>query len=78
VLKTTWIRQAIEMSLAVPAADEQPISRDETLRALTLLRPPATWPDAVGDSRSEGGRAAAAPAALRNGVGFSGLSACRA
>jgi predicted DNA-binding protein len=37
--KTTWIRQAIEMSLAVQAEDDQPISRAEALRALTLLRP---------------------------------------
>jgi predicted DNA-binding protein len=39
VPKTTWIRQAIEMSLAVQAEDDQPISRAEALRALTLLRP---------------------------------------
>ena len=37
--KTTWIRQAIEMALAVQAEDDQPISRAEALRALTLLRP---------------------------------------
>ncbi|GAA4610239.1 putative DNA-binding protein [Actinoplanes octamycinicus] len=37
--KTTWIRQAIEMALAVQADDDQPISRAEALRALTLLRP---------------------------------------
>jgi predicted DNA-binding protein len=39
VPKTTWIRQAIEMALAVQADDDQPISRAEALRALTLLRP---------------------------------------
>ncbi|WP_250038037.1 hypothetical protein [Paractinoplanes maris] len=39
VPKTTWIRQAIEMALAVQAEDDQPISRSEALRALTLLRP---------------------------------------
>lgn len=37
--KTTWIRQAIEMALAVQADDDQPISRAEALRALTMLRP---------------------------------------
>jgi hypothetical protein len=37
--KTAWIRQAIEMALAVQADDDQPISRAEALRALTLLRP---------------------------------------
>ena len=37
--KTSWIRQAIEMALAVQAEDDQPISRAEALRALTLLRP---------------------------------------
>ncbi|GAA0943761.1 hypothetical protein [Virgisporangium aurantiacum] len=37
--KTSWIRQAIEMALAVEAEDDQPISRAEALRALTLLRP---------------------------------------
>ena len=37
--KTTWIRQAIEMGLAVQAEDDQPISRAEALRALALLRP---------------------------------------
>ena len=37
--KTTWIRQAVEMALAVQAEDDQPISRAEALRALTLLRP---------------------------------------
>lgn len=39
VPKTTWIRQAIEIALAVQAEDDQPISRAEALRALTLLRP---------------------------------------
>ena len=39
VPKTTWIRQAIEMALAVQAEDDQPISRAEALRALTMLRP---------------------------------------
>jgi len=39
VPKTTWIRQAIEMALAVQAEDDQPISRAEALRALTLSRP---------------------------------------
>lgn len=37
--KTAWIRQAIEMALAVQAEDDQPISRAEALRALILLRP---------------------------------------
>jgi predicted DNA-binding protein len=39
VPKSAWIRQAIEMALAVQADDDQPISRAEALRALTLLRP---------------------------------------
>jgi hypothetical protein len=39
ITKTAWIRQAIEMALAVQADDDQPISRAEALRALTLLRP---------------------------------------
>ncbi len=39
VPKSTWIRQAIEMALAVQADDDQPISRADALRALTLLRP---------------------------------------
>ena len=39
VPKTTWIRQAIEMALAVQSEDDQPISRADALRALTLLRP---------------------------------------
>jgi hypothetical protein len=39
VPKTTWIRQAIEIALALQADADQPISRAEALRALTLLRP---------------------------------------
>ena len=39
VQKSTWIRQAIEMALAVQAEEDQPISRADALRALTLLRP---------------------------------------
>jgi predicted DNA-binding protein len=39
VPKTTWIRQAIEIALALHAEEDQPISRSEALRALTLLRP---------------------------------------
>ncbi|HLL66304.1 MAG TPA: hypothetical protein VK453_11235 [Micromonosporaceae bacterium] len=39
VAKTAWIRQAIETSLALQAEEDQPISRAEALRALTLLRP---------------------------------------
>jgi predicted DNA-binding protein len=39
VPKTAWIRQAIEMALALQAEEDQPISRAEALRALTLLRP---------------------------------------
>jgi hypothetical protein len=39
VPKTSWIRQAIEMALALQAEPDQPISRAEALRALTLLRP---------------------------------------
>src|SRR4051794_2349481 len=35
VPKTTWIRQAIEIALAMQS-DDQPISRAEALRALTL------------------------------------------
>jgi predicted DNA-binding protein len=38
VPKTTWIRQAIEIALALQS-DDQPISRAEAVRALTLLRP---------------------------------------
>lgn len=37
VPKSTWIRQAIEAALALQA-DDQPISRADALRALTLLR----------------------------------------
>jgi hypothetical protein len=37
--KSTWIRQAVEMALAVESDDDQPISRADALRALTLLRP---------------------------------------
>jgi len=37
--KTAWIRQAIEITLALQAEEDQPISRTEALRALTLLRP---------------------------------------
>ncbi|HEX6970048.1 MAG TPA: hypothetical protein VF174_14735 [Micromonosporaceae bacterium] len=39
VAKSTWIRQAIEMTLAMQAEEDQPISRADALRALTLLRP---------------------------------------
>ncbi|HEX5595699.1 MAG TPA: hypothetical protein VFX61_06720 [Micromonosporaceae bacterium] len=39
VPKSTWIRQAIEMALAVQAEEDEPISRADALRALTLLRP---------------------------------------
>jgi hypothetical protein len=39
VPKTAWIRQAIEVALALQAEEDQPISRAEALRALTLLRP---------------------------------------
>jgi len=39
VPKSTWIRQAIEMALAVQSDEDQPISRADALRALTLLRP---------------------------------------
>jgi predicted DNA-binding protein len=39
VPKTAWIRQAIEIVLALQAEEDQPISRTEALRALTLLRP---------------------------------------
>jgi hypothetical protein len=37
--KTAWIRQAIEIALALQSEEDQPISRAEALRALTLLRP---------------------------------------
>ncbi|GGM22971.1 hypothetical protein GCM10011608_04660 [Micromonospora sonchi] len=39
VTKTAWIRQAIEIVLTMQADDDQPISRADALRALTLLRP---------------------------------------
>jgi predicted DNA-binding protein len=39
VPKSAWIRQAIEIALALQADEDQPISRVEALRALTLLRP---------------------------------------
>jgi hypothetical protein len=39
VPKTAWIRQAIEVALAMQTEEDQPISRAEALRALTLLRP---------------------------------------
>jgi predicted DNA-binding protein len=39
VPKTTWIRQAIETALVMQAEEDQPISRADALRALTLLRP---------------------------------------
>ncbi len=39
VSKTTWIRQAIDMALAVQADEDEPISRADAIRALTLLRP---------------------------------------
>jgi predicted DNA-binding protein len=39
VTKTAWIRQAIEMVLTMQSEDDQPISRADALRALTLLRP---------------------------------------
>jgi hypothetical protein len=37
--KSTWIRQAIELALAMQADEDQSISRADALRALTLLRP---------------------------------------
>jgi predicted DNA-binding protein len=37
--KTTWIRQAIDMALAVQADEDEPISRADAIRALSLLRP---------------------------------------
>ena len=37
--KSTWVRQAIEMALAAQAGQDEPISRADALRALTLLRP---------------------------------------
>jgi predicted DNA-binding protein len=39
VPKSAWIRQAIEMALAAQADQDEPISRADALRALTLLRP---------------------------------------
>jgi hypothetical protein len=39
VTKTAWIRQAIEMALTMQADSDEPISRADALRALTLLRP---------------------------------------
>jgi predicted DNA-binding protein len=39
VPKSTWIRQAIEAALAMQAEQDEPISRADALRALTLLRP---------------------------------------
>lgn len=39
IAKTAWIRQAIETALAMQAEEDQPISRADALRALTLLRP---------------------------------------
>jgi len=39
VSKSTWIRQAIETALAIQSEEDQPISRADALRALTLLRP---------------------------------------
>lgn len=39
VTKTAWIRQAIEIVLTMQSDDDQPISRADALRALTLLRP---------------------------------------
>jgi predicted DNA-binding protein len=38
VPKSTWVRQAIEMALATQADQDEPISRADALRALTLLR----------------------------------------
>jgi predicted DNA-binding protein len=39
VPKSTWLRQAIEMALATQTDQDEPISRADALRALTLLRP---------------------------------------
>lgn len=39
ITKTAWIRQAIEIVLTMQSDDDQPISRADALRALTLLRP---------------------------------------
>lgn len=38
VPKSTWIRQAIEAALAMQAEQDEPISRADAVRALTLLR----------------------------------------
>lgn len=38
VPKSTWVRQAIEVALATQADQDEPISRADALRALTLLR----------------------------------------
>jgi predicted DNA-binding protein len=38
VPKSTWIRQAIETALAMQVDHDEPISRADALRALTLLR----------------------------------------
>lgn len=38
VPKSTWIRQAIESALAMQSNLDEPISRADALRALTLLR----------------------------------------
>lgn len=37
--KSAWIRQAIEIALAAQADQDEPVSRADALRALTLLRP---------------------------------------
>jgi hypothetical protein len=39
VPKSTWVRQAIEAALVMQADQDEPISRADALRALTLLRP---------------------------------------
>jgi predicted DNA-binding protein len=39
VHKSTWVRQAIETALATQSDQDEPISRADALRALTLLRP---------------------------------------
>jgi hypothetical protein len=39
VHKSTWVRQAIETALATQSGQDEPISRADALRALTLLRP---------------------------------------
>jgi hypothetical protein len=39
VTKTAWIRQAIDMALSMQAEEDEPISRADALRALTMLRP---------------------------------------